>query len=329
MNLLISFLQAWGILLVVLGHSFLGAENHPAVHSWIYSFHMPLFMFISGFLLRYGCREQGLSFVQKVCNSGFLLKKVRRLLVPYVSISTLAFVPKVLLSRFAMRPVNFSFDEWQHMLVYPGDNVIVFFWFLPTLFLIFSILCIGGYLHKWRVPLWVCLVAALVLHLFNPLSAVRLLNVSGVVDYLFYFLLGYCVCRYDALHFIAVRTVLYLAVSFVLSILFLVIPDFPGRDVLAAVNGIALSIALGWIYMQTGCRLLDPLFGASFTIYLYSWFPQVLSQQVFLSLTDAPWWVGGILAFVTGVGIPLSIYRWIRNHRDTRIGGIVAYISGV
>lgn len=141
---LVLFLQAWGILLVVLGHCDYGALQRPAWAVWIYSFHMPLFMFISGYLLCYGCEKRGLSFVQMVCHRDFLWKKVRRLLVPYFLISTLAFLPKVLLSRFAMRSIDFSLCSYVHMLAYPSDNVILFFWFLPTLFLIFSILCVGG-----------------------------------------------------------------------------------------------------------------------------------------------------------------------------------------
>lgn len=46
-NQLMALLSVWGILLVVLGHS--GSEE-PVIkqelsdlHSWIYSFHMPLF----------------------------------------------------------------------------------------------------------------------------------------------------------------------------------------------------------------------------------------------------------------------------------------------
>ena len=55
-NSIISFLQAFGILLVVVGHSFYGCPDNP-IHTWIYSFHMPLFMFISGYLLKYTMRN--------------------------------------------------------------------------------------------------------------------------------------------------------------------------------------------------------------------------------------------------------------------------------
>ena len=53
-NSLISFMQTFGIILVVLGHSTyqLGHAGHvPAVCQWLYSFHMPLFFFLSGYLL--------------------------------------------------------------------------------------------------------------------------------------------------------------------------------------------------------------------------------------------------------------------------------------
>lgn len=49
-----ALLSVWGILLVVLGHSGMAEpeiESHVVfLKKWIYSFHMPLFFFISGYL---------------------------------------------------------------------------------------------------------------------------------------------------------------------------------------------------------------------------------------------------------------------------------------
>lgn len=44
LNSQISFLQTFGILLVVVGHSFYQHETN-VIYRWIYTFHMPLFMF--------------------------------------------------------------------------------------------------------------------------------------------------------------------------------------------------------------------------------------------------------------------------------------------
>lgn len=56
----ISYMQVIGIILVVLGHSM---HEYPERHGYgtllyqlIYSFHMPLFMFVSGFLMIYSAR---------------------------------------------------------------------------------------------------------------------------------------------------------------------------------------------------------------------------------------------------------------------------------
>ena len=82
-NKLMSLLSVWGILLVLLGHSgFEGPvilENLTYLHNWIYSFHMPLFFMISGYLFSFTNK----SFMA-INSLKFMQKKVVRLLVPYV-----------------------------------------------------------------------------------------------------------------------------------------------------------------------------------------------------------------------------------------------------
>ena len=334
-NNLISFLQVFGILLVVVGHSNYGAPETPLWHTWIYSFHMPLFMFISGFLLRYGIerKQTTLTDTPLYGNKGFIWKKVKRLLIPYVVISTLAFFPKALLSRFAARSLEISWDAYIKMLVYPWDNVIIFFWFLPTLFIIFLIVMYGArMLQKLDKPMFhgILLILLALLHVFNPLEGIMLLNLQGVVAYLFYFCLGYYGCQYHiAQRLEGKRVVPGICLSGLLSILFVtVIPPFTGKDILMALNGIALSILLGNLYVRRQWRFFHHLFGASYATYLFSWFPQVASQQILLGITHAPWQVGSLLAMVTGTYIPWLIYKWIVRHKKGRVGHWIALLTG-
>ena len=51
-NQQILVLNTFAIIMVCIGHSFTAVESYYG-HKWIYSFHMPLFMFISGYLLNY------------------------------------------------------------------------------------------------------------------------------------------------------------------------------------------------------------------------------------------------------------------------------------
>lgn len=176
----------------------------------------------------------------------------------------------------------------------------------------------------------VCLlIFCLLLHLFNPLQGIFILNLQGVTDYLIYFLLGYYGCR---MHI--VEQLRYPIGGFVLtcllSVCFVVeIPDFKGKELLTAINGIFMSIFLGKIYTANNWKFFHHLFGASYAIYLFSWFPQVLSLQVFLRLTHAPYWAGGILATVTGVYLPFLIYKWIITHKQKGWGSTIAFLTGV
>lgn len=47
----IDVIKGWGILLVIVGHILLGSADQNVLRYIIYSFHMPLFFFISGYLL--------------------------------------------------------------------------------------------------------------------------------------------------------------------------------------------------------------------------------------------------------------------------------------
>ena len=121
-------LSGFGIAIVVLGHS----QGTTAVRAaqliasdtayrawsliidWIYSFHMPLIMAISGFLYyQVTARKSGHSY------GALLLGKAKRLLAPYVIISTIAFLPKMRLASFAMRPTGVSLSDYARSLFIP------------------------------------------------------------------------------------------------------------------------------------------------------------------------------------------------------------------
>lgn len=130
----VSFLFVFATLLVVIGHADITLDYKELwIYKWVYSFHMHLFFFLSGFLFAYThpvSKMQGMGFFP------FVMKKVRRLLLPFLFINSVIFVIK---SRFVsaelmQHPLTFSFSSWvESMLCRP----IGFMWFLPALFMIF------------------------------------------------------------------------------------------------------------------------------------------------------------------------------------------------
>ena len=119
-----------GIFFVVLGHAI---KQTGVSAGWIriltyiiYSFHMPLFFCLSGFV------SAGILKMHKRDRVSYVLSRARRLLVPYFAVG-LAYIPvKLKLSDVAVKPFAVS-DIWKLLI---GQNPDVSLWFLFILFVI-------------------------------------------------------------------------------------------------------------------------------------------------------------------------------------------------
>lgn len=315
-NRLISFMQAFGIILVVAGHSTyqLGHAGHvPSICRWLYTFHMPLFFFISGYLLKYRNTRKGiqLSDMPALGKDGFITGKARRLLVPYVIISSVVFIPKTMMSAIALRPVDMSVWSYLGMLLYPHTNVIGYFWFLPSLFLIF---CMAYIAAKTKAKtndslLIVCLIAVSIV---NP--GTGFLGLDSALYNAVFFAAGYMFRKHMLETVVGRHSATAAAVTFTVSVALMYAPDTGIRYLLTSFNGILMSVALAHLYIAGKMRFLDHLDGATYTIYLLSWFPQVASQQILMSLVPGiTWHVTTALAFFSGLYVPLMVHRWVRK----------------
>ncbi|WP_300850916.1 acyltransferase [uncultured Rikenella sp.] len=337
-NPYISFLQAFGILLVAVGHAFPTDGHDAGLYRWIYSFHMPLWIFLSGYLLRYtaagsGCTASGSSLVD-IPVGAFVAKKARRLLVPYFLISTLVFLPKVWLSRWAVKPVELSWDAYFEMLLVPSKNVIVYYWFLPTIFLLLvgTVLAARGLRRLGvgdRVPLWGWALATLALSVFNPLDGVGWLNLSGVVKSGFFFVLGivYCAYQREIDEGLALGSLWALAGWGATSVLATVTGYGvvnPLAERLTAVCGILFALSLGRFYLRSGWRFLAPLDGATYAIFLFSWFPQSALRVVLYDWAHLDPWIGVPVSTAAGVAVPWLVWRGLLWAKRWRVGRILA-----
>ena len=326
----ISFLQAYGILLVVLIHSLRG---HGELQVWIAQFIMPLFMFISGYLFSLGLDKRQIRIydVKLFGNKGLLLNKAKRLLVPFTFVNLLAFFPKCLLNSYADHPAELSLSFFCRQYIYPYESVVIFLWFLPTLFLVFvSIVFIAKLFFAARIelPCWFWMLCSLILLLVNPFADVEFLNIGKVVYYNFFFLFGVSWFKYGIAEYI----VKYMRFVFPISLLGLLalpcLPYFYDNGVTAAIIGIVMSFCLATLYVQKRWKFLNHLFGASYTIYLLSWFPQVLCQQVLLSVIDIPWQVGSILALITGAYFPFLVHVILTKWSDYKLANVALFLMG-
>lgn len=172
----IDIAKGIGIVLVVLGHCIPDATSPTGIsvpayrwlHDVIYSFHMPLFFFLAGFMVS---RQKMLARAQKPLD--LVRKRISRLLVPYIFVG-LCYAPfKMLLSRFANKPYDIS-TLWQMVIGINPDGEL---WFLYALFVITVIAA----LFAFRISL-LGLMAAAALLIWNPWGI--------ITNFLFFFLLG-------------------------------------------------------------------------------------------------------------------------------------------
>lgn len=114
----VDMARGYGILLVILGHLSIGDD----LHLWIYSFHMPLFFFLSGVLFR----ADGGIFA-------FIRKKARNLLIPYLFLGLLLVFWGVLMQTIKSGfRLNYMLGELANFAI---QRLWTSAWFLPCLFL--------------------------------------------------------------------------------------------------------------------------------------------------------------------------------------------------
>lgn len=126
----IDALRAIAIILVVVGHT-PGIQAYVSVVKYIYSFHIPLFFFISGLLFSSKMVEQGFAL--------FLHKQTRALLIPYFTWGLLTYIPWFLITRhFGAYPELNPLKPLFGMLYGTGSGTWLIhngaLWFLPCLF---------------------------------------------------------------------------------------------------------------------------------------------------------------------------------------------------
>ena len=314
------------IILVVMGHYV--PDNSPAwyvlVHDVIYTFHMPLFMFVSGYVY--------IATKKRSTYGDFLLKKVRRLMVPYLTTSVMVIVIKLLTqgSMSVNNPVTiFSFVEMFYMPV-AG----YFLWFIWALWWMFVLVPLFRGKQK-HVELFVL---GIVLH-FIPFGLPRVFCLEQFSGMLMYFMFGVFVFENDSLHrFLKEFSWIKVACAVAVFILgeFLYFTNGVGTGGMFLLNAMLPFIGI-WFVMEVAklvCNdwtdvherhLLMWIAQSSYIIYLFHTTFEGLVKAVLrkLLIDSNVWYVfipSAILVIFSGVIIPMLLYRFVlKKHRITKL----------
>lgn len=308
-NTAVDALRGFSILLVVLGHAIANAENLQVATAYnlqhyasrfLYTFHMPLFFVISGYVLfgkRIAVRDRAL-----------------RLLLPFV-----AWIPVYyLVNRYIHHwPASFL-TSLKDTLLHPAIGL----WFLPTLFLCSVLLVPARRLESWKGwSVGAYLAAAFVIVNILPFDDLGVMQVK----YFFpYFAAGYLAAKHmprlerigkngkDALllacstAFLVLFTFLYYygrinPYEFPVSLpdLFSEPLGYVIRYSMAAL-GIASSVTVVRALKDDRARTVLAWFGLV-TMDIY------VSHFLMLQLTFGSGWLKVLVSCVTGTALPLAL----------------------
>lgn len=187
----LTYLKGIAIILVILGHSFsfTGFDLvdkdryfiYYYIYNTIYSFHMPLFFIVSGFLVN---KEYEIK--------KFYFLKIKRLLIPYIFINIVDYIPRHIFPTL----VNNSQNSIVRVMLYSG----VATWFVYTLLMIFLIFpLIEKYIFK-RDKHCVFLIILIIFNIVFQfeIENIKIFTLNKVFFYLIYFYSGYVLKKFYA-----------------------------------------------------------------------------------------------------------------------------------
>lgn len=148
---------------------------------FIYSFHMPLFMGLSGALFYKQVKTKRYRTLFELAYIKF-----ERLIVPFVIVSILYVIPIKYLSMYYYSSSNIIRDVFIGQLLLQGNSHL---WFLPTLFFCFIAIYIVENNVK-KITWYIKLIIYLVLNVVSFKIDTNIINY--LFNYLFWFYLGYC-----------------------------------------------------------------------------------------------------------------------------------------
>ncbi len=298
----ILILQGWAILWVVIGHAPLlpvGIEQPLYVdilYRIAYSFHMPLFVFVSGYLFHLTRIERQMPYAQ------MLTDKLRRLGIPFIVFTIVAMVFKSLFAADMVRPATFSVGEVVNAVLFPGDGPLSELWFVATLMWYFALRPLWQWLGNYPV-ISICALAALFCLPEQP--ARNLLCYQNALHYALFFYLGITAHKERIFDTPSARNALAIgSVIIGCSIMGFALTQYFALAL--SLCGITLSILLAKLADRYLPRIFFSFRNYSYQIYLMGIFAQIAVKMLYKHGIIGCYPLGFVLCILCGIYLPVA-----------------------
>lgn len=332
----VAYLQVIGIILVVFGHSF---HEYPdgesgtslSIYRMMYSFRMPLFMFTSGFLMAYTTSKSSRSWLE------FCGNKVKRLLVPFMFLTTVTFVPRVLMSGMADDSFDLSLNSFLLSFIDCDYMPIPYFWFIHSSFTLlvftYAVIFICRKHNIQPIYYYTAVLVLFIVLVTRNINMPSLLSVNMTVRLSIYFIGGCMYCQFmDKIDSVIAWTKITSLPAFALAwLLFFYLREHGNNTAyyyLCGFFGIMMIISLAKILEARKITVLDHLIGTNYMIFLLSWYFNVLAQQVLAHFVELPWWIHTCLSMICGIYAPWMLFKYIQTTSDITTTRIISALLG-
>lgn len=190
----LAVLQGFSMLLVVIGH--VSLTNHPNdpntpfatfIERTIYTFHMPLFIFISGWLFYYTCICRDKTY------KDMIVSKVKRLMVPFFVFTFVTMILKMAFPQLMHRVVDM--EEIINTFVFFRSNPLGEMWFVIVLFELMLLYPIYKMIAENKLTAIAGLGGAILISKLCP--PISYFNLGRVAFMLPFFVAGILCCRFE------------------------------------------------------------------------------------------------------------------------------------
>ena len=302
---------------VVVGHSFIGkAGEGPvwenALFHFAYSFHMPLFMLVSGWLFYLTrLKANGETHGKKWTWGAILKDKAVRLLLPGLVFSVISFVLKLAFPSQMSRQIGLNSNDVIHSILYPYDNPFREFWFIATLFCLFLLSPLWKFVLRREWTKWGMLALLTVSHFLQP--QIELLCIGRVIGYAVWFYLGLLISAGD---WVDKYIVCHKWIILIIGIVIYVATRSLVHGSIVSFMGTLGGITLSFGYAMVADKYIPNLF-CGFRNYTYQIFLMGILAQMFVKIVyrhvSVPYVAAYIICILAGLYVPVLVSKLIEK----------------
>ncbi len=300
------------MLWVVIGHSPLSMDNMPVyvetLYMFAYSFHMPLFIFVSGYLFYLTRLKQDLLNGGRIYTNynRIISDKLIRLGVPFVVFTLIAFLMKVLFAGDMARQTALGLREFVMAIIDPFDGPNNEMWFIGTLLWLFALVPLWRLSFaktKYEITLFIIL---LLLHLYHPNT--NLFCIRQVCNQALFFFAGILICKHSMDEYASN----YKWLLFVGGVIIYILSKLYGQGLGAACGAIAFSVAIAFMLDKWLPRIFFTFRNYTYQIFLMGIFCQIAVKMLFKRV-DMPYIAGFLLCVIVGLYIPVIVSKLLEK----------------